>query len=119
LSHLHRNPPTLPHRPPPPPSHFFFQRPRPPRDLHSFPTRRSSDLTHPPRHHGCGAAYYAGRRPPGRGRNSCRPALAGRGRSWCRSEEHTSELQSPYDLVCRLLLEKKKKGKCTRGRCSC
>src|SRR5437867_12098214 len=28
-----------------------------------------------------------------------------------RSEEHTSELQSPYDLVCRLLLEKKKKAK--------
>src|SRR5207248_11573407 len=28
-----------------------------------------------------------------------------------RSEEHTSELQSPYDLVCRLLLEKKKKHK--------
>src|SRR5437867_9556578 len=26
-----------------------------------------------------------------------------------RSEEHTSELQSPYDLVCRLLLEKKKR----------
>src|SRR5437867_9991644 len=26
-----------------------------------------------------------------------------------RSEEHTSELQSPYDIVCRLLLEKKKK----------
>src|SRR6266705_6473205 len=26
-----------------------------------------------------------------------------------RSEEHTSELQSPYDLVCRLQLEKKKK----------
>src|SRR5207248_6155746 len=25
-----------------------------------------------------------------------------------RSEEYTSELQSPYDLVCRLLLEKKK-----------
>src|SRR5215211_6544713 len=34
------------------------------------------------------------------------------GRSWrCRSEEHTSELQSHSDLVCRLLLEKKK----TRG----
>src|SRR5438094_9265595 len=32
------------------------------------------------------------------------------GSSACgRSEEHTSELQSPYDLVCRLLLEKKKK----------
>src|SRR5574339_1121811 len=28
-----------------------------------------------------------------------------------RSEEHTSELQSPGDLVCRLLLEKKKKKK--------
>src|SRR2546426_5834167 len=28
---------------------------------------------------------------------------------WHRSEEHTSELQSPCNLVCRLLLEKKKK----------
>src|SRR5436189_3888534 len=34
-------------------------------------------------------------------------ALAGRRR--VRSEEHTSELQSPMYLVCRLLLEKKKK----------
>src|SRR5438094_7832523 len=32
----------------------------------------------------------------------------GRHRGLGRSEEHTSELQSPYDLVCRLLLEKKK-----------
>src|SRR5258708_20455793 len=31
------------------------------------------------------------------------------GRDRCRSEEHTSELQSPDHLVCRLLLEKKKK----------
>src|SRR5437867_10064629 len=31
-----------------------------------------------------------------------------------RSEEHTSELQSPYDLVCRLLLEKKKKKNITK-----
>src|SRR5688572_30932391 len=30
-----------------------------------------------------------------------------------RSEEHTSELQSQSNLVCRLLLEKKKKTKCT------
>src|SRR5207248_3710276 len=30
-----------------------------------------------------------------------------------RSEEHTSELQSPYDLVCRLLLEKKKHSRMT------
>src|SRR5256885_9881927 len=29
-------------------------------------------------------------------------------REWRRSEEHTSELQSPCNLVCRLLLEKKK-----------
>src|SRR6267143_6629617 len=31
-----------------------------------------------------------------------------------RSEEHTSELQSQFHLVCRLLLEKKKKHKSTR-----
>src|SRR5256885_5003945 len=40
------------------------------------------------------------------------PAGRGTGRSsrWRRrSEEHTSELQSPCNLVCRLLLEKKKK----------
>src|SRR6266850_6077807 len=30
-----------------------------------------------------------------------------------RSEEHTSELQSPCNLVCRLLLEKKKKKMCS------
>src|SRR6266704_3589393 len=30
---------------------------------------------------------------------------AGRIRCWSRSEEHTSELQSRFDLVCRLLLE--------------
>src|SRR6202171_1536564 len=34
-----------------------------------------------------------------------------------RSEEHTSELQSPSYLVCRLLLEKKKKR--TEGVCAC
>src|SRR2546430_10454678 len=39
------------------------------------------------------------------------PALAGddHGRIEVRSEEHTSELQSQSNLVCRLLLEKKKK----------
>src|SRR5699024_12479035 len=31
-----------------------------------------------------------------------------------RSEEHTSELQSRFDLVCRLLLEKKKQQKCKK-----
>src|SRR2546426_9230789 len=38
----------------------------------------------------------------GFGRSDTRPKLR-------RSEEHTSELQSPCNLVCRLLLEKKKK----------
>src|SRR5437773_6543931 len=40
-----------------------------------------------------------------RGRTLARPAPV----SGLRSEEHTSELQSHHDLVCRLLLEKKKK----------
>src|SRR2546426_1307077 len=39
---------------------------------------------------------------------STSPSLASPKRS-VRSEEHTSELQSPCNLVCRLLLEKKKK----------
>src|SRR5947207_10051142 len=43
--------------------------------------------------------------------HSCKPAPA-QVRAWAlynyRSEEHTSELQSHSDLVCRLLLEKKK-----------
>src|SRR6266540_6775084 len=37
-----------------------------------------------------------------------RPAGCGCGARRGRSEEHTSELQSHHDLVCRLLLEKKK-----------
>src|SRR2546421_6750222 len=35
-----------------------------------------------------------------------------------RSEEHTSELQSRSDLVCRLLLEKKKRHPLVPGRCA-
>src|SRR5207249_7734404 len=69
------------------------------RHLHSFPTRRSSDLAHQPADQGeCGERgdhrdrYRDPTRPLPR-----RP----------RSEEHTSELQSRFDLVCRLLLEKK------------
>src|SRR3989440_6796209 len=42
----------------------------------------------------------------GRGRHD---RAAGAGALRMRSEEHTSELQSRSDLVCRLLLEKKKK----------
>src|SRR5437879_11552816 len=50
------------------------------------------------------------RRPTPRGCRSCRPSA--------RSEEHTSELQSPMYLVCRLLLEKKKKKKKKKKRTS-
>src|SRR2546426_7946116 len=39
-----------------------------------------------------------------------------RRRGAVRSEEHTSELQSPCNLVCRLLLEKKKKTQRSRSR---
>src|SRR5438132_8065771 len=42
---------------------------------------------------------------------SAGPALPGRIANRRRSEEHTSELQSHSDLVCRLLLEKKKNKK--------
>src|SRR3989454_6097305 len=49
-----------------------------------------------------------GAQDPARGdaRAPLRPAVGG----LLRSEEHTSELQSPCNLVCRLLLEKKKNG---------
>src|SRR5437867_10773936 len=50
-------------------------------------------------------------RPPRRARTPPRrwsPSRGLRAARSPRSEEHTSELQSPYDLVCRLLLEKKK-----------
>src|SRR5690625_6312116 len=63
------------------------------RDLHSFPTRRSSDL-------GGWHGHDGSSRP--------RPPRARSGGP-CRSEEHTSELQSRGHLVCRLLLEKKNK----------
>src|SRR5690606_40642790 len=48
-----------------------------------------------------------------RGRTRKPVQRGGRGTSWPskRSEEHTSELQSRENLVCRLLLEKKKKQK--------
>src|SRR2546427_8064139 len=54
--------------------------------------------------------------------SACCWASSGRSRTSCtdraeaRSEEHTSELQSQSNLVCRLLLEKKKKRKETHER---
>src|SRR5699024_12525270 len=93
---------------------FSFHADLTPRALHSFPTRRSSDLS------------------SGRGIELTDSALQCRidvrqrltvgvvgvqaetqhlrssAGERLRSEEHTSELQSRFDLVCRLLLEKKK-----------
>src|SRR5688500_20073322 len=69
--------------------------------LHSFPTRRSSDLCT------ASAAGRACRRC--RGSSMVSPSQWSEARHWPRSEEHTSELQSPCNLVCRLLPEKKKK----------
>src|SRR2546430_8111857 len=51
-----------------------------------------------------GGRVVATRAPPG-----TRPTPPGDGPAALRSEEHTSELQSQSNLVCRLLLEKKKK----------
>src|SRR5947207_9664811 len=77
-------------------------------DLHSFPTRRSSDLGRSSRR------PASSHRAPGR-RATAKSAKRVRGfvnsflpNAVGRSEEHTSELQSHSDLVCRLLLEKKK-----------
>src|SRR5580700_8258967 len=73
---------------------FFFLCSGDHRDLHSFPTRRSSDLPALPVALVATALLDAGD-----------AALSASSRA-VRSEEHTSELQSRRDLVCRLLLEK-------------
>src|SRR5699024_12700987 len=94
--------------------------------IHSFPTRRSSDLcnnhiyeTTPSnikRGRGCPKCAVLSRSGENHFRynnkltdedrkNNGRHSLEYKKRS----EEHTSELQSRFDLVCRLLLEKKKK----------
>src|SRR5699024_11467302 len=82
---------------------------------HSFPTRRSSDLFHIlypsfQDNHKMAAAYkktleFFHKTPQTKSKKTHTSANANAGRS----EEHTSELQSRFDLVCRLLLEKKKK----------
>src|SRR5690606_41595213 len=90
----------------PPSFSFFFSSVGDHRDLHSFPTRRSSDLLldrvlgSPGVVFGvlgAGILYHVIQS------MTANAIRAGR------SEEHTSELQSRENLVCRLLLEKKKK----------
>src|SRR5690349_22825745 len=93
---------------------FYFELYGAHRDLHSFPTRRSSDLSRPKR---LVPTYFLPRKA-----SYCSPRMtaeriarlpSGEGDDLVgpldRSEEHTSELQSRRYLVCRLLLEKKKK----------
>src|SRR6266487_5466601 len=68
---------------------FFLMIRRPPRST-LFPYRRSSDLaSRSARSTACARS----------------PAVTGSPSRAARSEEHTSELQSPVHLVCRLLLE--------------
>src|SRR5207244_11780875 len=103
-------------------SSISFYSPRVPPHLHSFPTRRSSDLPLARLHRRRCRVRPALRRSrplrcrPRRTRRSHRsaarllpPGCSGSCSLRLRSEEHTSELQSPDHLVCRLLLEKKKK----------
>src|SRR5438552_101450 len=88
---------------------FFFSCSGDHRDLHSFPTRRSSDLVLLERLRDVAFGLERARieQMPGGGAEIGVVTDE-------RSEEHTSELQSPDHLVCRLLLEKKKKKE--RGR---
>src|SRR5690606_41609295 len=88
---------------------FFFYSYRDNRDLHSFPTRRSSDLDMF-EHNFAGFGFGQGQRVRSRPfRPTQHVAIMEPDYSLPRSEEHTSELQSRENLVCRLLLEKKKK----------
>src|SRR5207244_12861134 len=84
-----------------------------PRHLPPLPTRRSSDLSPGP----VAAAFAVSASAPMEARhgslrssNRAQSPSHGFAGNSCgrRSEEHTSELQSPDHLVCRLLLEKKK-----------
>src|SRR5207253_11308581 len=105
-------------------SMFFLYCPLPPPALPSFPTRRSSDLLHRNlldvffTDHATGrhrhfAHLFLGDHFANLHRhlvfNPFYNLPTNRHGHFARSEEHTSELQSRGHLVCRLLLEKKKK----------
>src|SRR2546430_9055525 len=83
---------------------------RPPRStLFPYTTlfRSSMEANHP--------GTWSGETAPVKWTVSCRPRwpISSYSLARSRSEEHTSELQSQSNLVCRLLLEKKKKNKHT------
>src|SRR5437868_13647846 len=85
------------------------------RALPPFPTRRSSDLTESAAAPACASRCRRRCRRGSKlrdenGSDDSAAVLIPQFRAAsARSEEHTSELQSRFDLVCRLLLEKKKK----------
>src|SRR5438309_7040119 len=77
-----------------------------------FRSPRSRRRRHQPPFPGSGRPAPCSPRPAERRRGGGeRPWRSSRRSTSCRSEEHTSELQSQFHLVCRLLLEKKKKKK--------
>src|SRR5689334_24432154 len=92
--------------------HVFFLLHADHRDLHSFPTRRSSDLIFWNSFNTSLCICYCNRCNTCSVTNFlikfCRYTHFQRTGRFQRSEEHTSELQSQFHLVCRLLLEKKK-----------
>src|SRR5207302_11120530 len=106
-------PPLLPLLPPPPPPPPPF----PYTTLFRSSARSRRDDRRHARAPGTRRAPRPRRPPPGRGRTRAPGApcasTGGAGTrppgARARSEEHTSELQSRENLVCRLLLEKKKK----------
>src|SRR5690606_40441754 len=106
-------------------SSFFFHCARDPPHLPPFPTRRSSDLapsanaatrTSRARYAPSSAADAATLRMGMTAQVQLRqPGRASGAELPVRSEEHTSELQSRENLVCRLLLEKKNKTKASNA----
>src|SRR5690349_24079081 len=89
---------------------FFFMIPRPPGStLFPYTTLfRSCEVGEEHAAAGAAAVHVVVQRAGRRRVDDAVGEIVGRGAAE-RSEEHTSELQSRRDLVCRLLLEKKKK----------
>src|SRR5699024_12797254 len=92
-------------------------------DLYSFPTRRSSDLIHwlefdAKQETIRKVTSFTGIENPSfltvNRKKDHLYAISEVDNGEVRSEEHTSELQSRFDLVCRLLLEKKKRSTAKR-----
>src|SRR5438045_5159308 len=96
--------------------------PSPTSTLFPYTTLFRSRKSQPPgscrSNHKAGAAPGRRRKSGWLGIRPCPRPEAPNRRVWCRSEEHTSELQSLRHLVCRLLLEKKKKDKQYAHTCS-